>query len=73
MIGKLIGMNSSEMSERSGCGSRWAIDMQEHFVRTGAYRKEDLYKVLGDPLAGVSLPTHQPSWADATSPNKLPE
>jgi hypothetical protein len=52
-----IGMNSSEIPALSGGGSEWAKEMQMHFARTGSYRPEDLQRVLGDPLQGVSAPT----------------
>lgn len=29
--------------------------MQQHFANTGAFRPEDLLKVLGDPTKGVSV------------------
>jgi hypothetical protein len=54
-----IGMNSSEIKPNSG--SKWAMDMQTHFARTGAYRPEDVKKVLGDPLKGVEFPTREPT------------
>lgn len=39
--------------------------MQEHFVSTGEFRAEDVVKVLGDPLKGVTL--HLPEAFSASS------
>lgn len=33
----------------------WALGMFEHFHQTGAYRAEDIQRVLGDPNEGVIL------------------
>jgi hypothetical protein len=55
------GMNSSEINSATGIGSKWAADMQTHFAQTGSYRSEDLRRVLGDPLSGISIPTHNPA------------
>ena len=34
---------------------QWVEEMQEHFHRTGAYRPEDLKRVLGDPADRVEM------------------
>lgn len=31
----------------------WIVEMREHYRRTGAYRPEDLRRLLGDPLRSV--------------------
>ena len=33
----------------------WVRKMKEHFNKTGRYRAEDLYRLLGDPTRGVEL------------------
>ena len=33
----------------------WVRQMREHFNKTGSYRAEDLYRLLGDPIKGVEL------------------
>ena len=45
-----------QKSEQSaGNDPKWIKDMQEHFLRTGAYRAEDLQRLLGDPRDHVEL------------------
>jgi hypothetical protein len=51
-----IAMNSSELPANSNAGAEWVKDMQLHFARTGTYRPEDLQRLLGDPMQGVSAP-----------------
>jgi hypothetical protein len=33
----------------------WVWKMKEHYARTGAYRPEDLRRLLGDPTKGVEM------------------
>jgi len=35
--------------------SGWLTEMHRHFQRTGAYRADDLQRVLGDPREGVEV------------------
>jgi hypothetical protein len=35
--------------------SSWVAEMHRHFQRTGAYRADDLQRVLGDPRDGVEV------------------
>lgn len=32
-------------------------DMQEYYAKTGAYRPEDVYRLVGDPRKGIGLST----------------
>lgn len=66
-----ISMNTSEMPANSNAGADWAKEMQLHFARTGTYRAEDLQRVLGDPVQGISAPM-SPS-PEAPNPNKNPK
>jgi hypothetical protein len=34
---------------------KWVAEMQVHFQRTGAYRAEDIIRVLGNPLESVEV------------------
>jgi hypothetical protein len=36
-------------------GADWVRAMQQHYNDTGTYRIEDLRRLLGDPMRGVSL------------------
>ncbi len=44
---------AEEMAKRPP--SDWVLAMHEHFERTGSYRPEDLYRLLGDQNKGVSM------------------
>lgn len=33
----------------------WVRDMQSHFAQTGAFRVNDVHRVLGNPWDGVAL------------------
>ena len=33
-------------------------DAQSYFLETGTYRAEDVYRLLGNPLEGVSVSAH---------------
>jgi len=35
----------------------WVVGMRLHFAETGAYRAEDLRRLLGDPEKGVEVGT----------------
>lgn len=35
--------------------SDWIAKMQQYFQETGAYRAEDLLRLLGNPAAGVTI------------------
>lgn len=35
--------------------AEWVRDMVEHYRRTGAYRSQDLRRLLGDPRKGVEV------------------
>jgi len=50
-------MNGNEVfSElRNSRGADWVRAMQRHYNDTGAYRVEDLRRLLGDPMRGVSF------------------
>ncbi len=42
--------------------AQWVRDMIDHYRRTGAYRPEDLRRLLGDPNQAVEVgPNAQPS------------
>ena len=34
----------------------WVREMREYFAETGAFRPEDLARVLGDPCRGIEMP-----------------
>lgn len=59
-----------EMLQRSPPAD-WVRQMIEHHSRTGAYRSQDLRRLLGDQTQGVevgpnsSLATHVNEWAIA--------
>jgi hypothetical protein len=36
---------------------KWLTDMRKHFQRTGAYRGDDLRRLLGDPRQAVQTET----------------
>ena len=36
-------------------GPQWIIEMRDHYQKTGAYRADDLARVLGDPRDGVEI------------------
>ena len=40
--------------------SKWVLEMHEHFERTGSYRPEDLFRLLGDPNKHVDMDGHCP-------------
>jgi len=50
-------INGTTMTPLTGASSEWATEMQSHFARTGAYRTEDITRVLGSPTQGLSLPS----------------
>ncbi|KPL05518.1 hypothetical protein AMJ85_11760 [candidate division BRC1 bacterium SM23_51] len=33
----------------------WIRDMRTHYAKTGAYRPQDLLRLLGDPKEGVTM------------------
>jgi len=39
---------------RNTKGADWVRAMQRHYNETGTYRTEDLERLLGDPMRGVS-------------------
>jgi hypothetical protein len=44
-----------EMTHPTSSVPDWVQGMFEHFHSTGAYRAEDIQRVLGDPREGVVL------------------
>jgi len=44
----------------------WLSEMHDHYAETGAFRTEDVLRVLGDPKKGVDMGA-----ADATPLNVL--
>ena len=36
-------------------GPQWIIEMRDHYQKTGAYRADDLARVLGDPRDSVEI------------------
>ena len=35
--------------------AKWVLEMIDHYQRTGSYRREDLRRLLGDPIEGVQF------------------
>lgn len=52
-------MTTDEVKERLANLSEadWVRKMKEHYARTGAFRAEDLRRLLGDPTRGVQMRT----------------
>jgi hypothetical protein len=50
-------MNRDEVLRglRNAGGADWVRAMQQHYSETGTYRVEDLRRLLGDPMRGVSF------------------
>lgn len=38
---------------------KWLLEMHDHYAETGAFRAEDILRVLGDPTKGVDVPTSE--------------
>jgi hypothetical protein len=36
----------------------WVREIREHYLRTGAYRPEDLFRLLGEPNYGLETGGH---------------
>lgn len=38
--------------------AEWVREMIDHYHRTGTYRSEDLWRLLGDPVKGVEAESY---------------
>jgi hypothetical protein len=49
------GIRQGDMMFQDKAAPEWMQGMFEHFNETGAYRAEDIQRILGDPRQGVQI------------------
>ena len=54
-----------------GTNTTWQVEACSYFVETGAYRAEDVAKILGNPWDSVQVSASQPAGAGNLSAQDL--
>jgi hypothetical protein len=48
-----------EELSRTTSPPEWLLEMHDHYAETGAFRVEDVLRVLGDPKKGVDMASEE--------------